>query len=58
MRWVLQTFDTDAEYVNVSGDTMTGTLGGVNATESNHFMPCVQDSVRAEKADHLGHSTV
>ena len=34
----------DRTYVNIIGDTMTGTLGGINATENNHFMPRLQIS--------------
>ncbi len=34
--------DSDTRYLNVLGDIAEGTLGGINATESNHFMPRAQ----------------
>lgn len=32
----------DERFIKSSGDTMEGTLGGVNSTASNHFMPQLQ----------------
>lgn len=38
----LENFDTDAEYVNVNGDTMTAPLAGPPATDPTHYMPQYQ----------------
>jgi hypothetical protein len=38
----LENFDTDAEYVNVNGDTMTAPLAGPAATDPTHYMPQYQ----------------
>jgi len=38
----LENVDFNPVFINVTGDTMTGTLGGVNATASDHFMPQLQ----------------
>jgi hypothetical protein len=38
----LENFDTDAEYVNVHGDTMLSPLSGPYSFESTHYMPEAQ----------------
>lgn len=38
----IENFDTDAEYVNIGGDTMIQPLAGPNAVSSSDYMPQVQ----------------
>lgn len=38
----IENFDTDAEYVNVAGDTMTQPLAGPNSVNPDDYMPQLQ----------------
>lgn len=38
----IENFDTDAEYVNITGDTMTSPLAGPNSQKPDDYMPQLQ----------------
>ena len=38
----IENFDTDAEYVNINGDTMTAPLAGPNSVNPDDYMPQLQ----------------